>query len=508
MTGGAMAGGAGGPGGGAVAGRAGGSGDGEPDREQLLAHDIRSAMSDVIGGLRLVDRATLPAAALPQVDRAQAASELLARLVEELVGGAPRDAAGGNGGGGNLNLARFLDDELRRWHGAAAGTGARVRLDRAADVPEIVRIDLLHLRRVVANLMSNALRHAGGGRITLGARLEPDGALEICVCDDGPGFPADRLPDLGGGGARRVGGGSGMGLRIAAYHAEAIGGTIRARNRHRGGACVHLSVPRAVWRREAEAEAGLPDLAGVRVLVADDSATNRLLVERMLARLGAEVECAVDGIEALNWLARERFDLALLDLEMPSLGGLDVIRAERLRQARGIAPPMPMVAMTAYVLRDNRDAILEAGADGILAKPLGGIETFARSVRHYLDGAPDPAAWTPEAAPALSVATLTALMAAAGPDHERLLLDRLRDDLAMVAEALSRGAAAGDLEAVTAQTHVLLSLSGAIGALPTQEAARDLHRRLRAGEAAAVPDAARLCLDRLAALRRELAGAT
>ena len=88
------------------------SGLGAPDGMQLLAHDIRSAVSDVIGGVRLMDRDTLPDDALQQLDRVQAASELLARLVEELLGGTPRDTVGLVG---NLNLNRFLDDEVRRW---------------------------------------------------------------------------------------------------------------------------------------------------------------------------------------------------------------------------------------------------------------------------------------------------------------------------------------------------------------------------------------------------------
>lgn len=475
-----------------------------PDRRELLAHDIRSAMSDVIGGIRLVDRERLPDAALEQIDRAQAAAELLARLVEELLADAPREPAGAVG---NLNLARFLDDELRRWHGVARASGGRVTLDRAADVPQIVRLDLLHLRRVVANLMGNAVRHAPGTHVTLAAALTPAGALEIAVRDDGPGFPEAILPDLFKPSVRAAGGapGTGMGLHIADFHASEIGGTLVARNRPEGGAEVALALPPSVWQRESEPAGGLPDLSGARILVADDSAVNRTLVEGMLNRLGAVCETAADGIEALNWLARERFDLALVDIEMPVLGGLDVLRAERLRQARGIAPPTAMVAMTAYAQGDNRDAIADAGADGVIAKPLTGIGPFGRAVAGYLSQAPDRAAWRPDAAPALSGVMLTELLAAAGPHYEAQLLDRLRADLAAAETGLAAAAEAADRSAMAAQTHVLLSLAGAVGALPTQEAARHLDRLLReGGPAEAIIPAARLALTRLAALRRDL----
>ncbi|WP_179380317.1 response regulator [Jannaschia marina] len=480
--------------------------DPPPAAAQLLAHDIRSAVSDVIGGVRLMDRDALEPDLRRQLDRVQTAAELLARLVEELLHGTPRDTVGPIG---NLNLHRFCADELRRWHGAAEGTGIVVNLDRTADVPKIVQLPLLPLRRVVANMMSNALRHSGGTRVTLGSALQPDGTLRISVQDDGRGLPGRILRDGPPGPAEdetSPAPRNGMGLQIVAAHARGMGARCEFGTSPMGGAEVVLAIPRAVWSRleEPEADAALPDLSGHRILVADDSATNRLLVQGMLTQMGAECELAADGIEALNWLARERFDLALVDIEMPALGGLDVLRSERLRQARGVAPPTSMVAMTAYVLRDNRDAIVEAGADGILAKPLGRIEAFGAAIRHFLADAPDASSWVPEAAPPLSAATLVELMQAAGSEYEADLLARLSEDLADVEAAMTAALAVDDRDTLRAQTHVLLSLSSAVGALPTQQAARHLNQ-LAAEGAADLTEAAELCLARLAEMRVELA---
>ncbi len=477
-----------------------------PDPRQLLAHDIRAAVSDVIGGLRLLDRDSLPEEATAQIDRVRAASELLARLVEDLMDDAPRESMAAVG---NLNLRRFLDEELRRWHGAAQGTGTRVTLDRAADLPEIVRLDLLHLRRIVANVMANALRHGGEGRLVLGAELYRDRTLSICVTDDGPGFPEALLPHLFEPSVRGAPGGSGLGLHIARAHAVAMGGTLTAVNRAGGGARVTLTFPPSIWQRPvAPASPDLPDLAGRRVLIADDSATNRTLLQAMLERMGAECETARDGIEALNWLARERFDLALVDIEMPVLGGLEVLRAERLRQARGIALPMSMVAMTAYVLRDNSEAIMAAGADGILAKPLPPIGTFGRLVHKHLLAGPGADGWTPEEAPALSAITLSELLAAAGPDYRAQLLARLREDLAQAEADLGHAIDASDMEGAGGQAHVLLSLASNVGALPTLAAARRLVRAVAEGDAVAVRVDGSDLLARLAALRRELDATT
>ncbi|MEM8824910.1 MAG: ATP-binding protein [Pseudomonadota bacterium] len=479
----------------------------EPDEKALLAHDIRAAVADVIGGLRLMDTDHLPAAEREQMGRVQAASELLARLVEELlIDDVP--AEGLEPGGGNLNLRRFLEDELKRWRGVARPAGTVVRLDLHPDLPEVVRLNGLHLRRVVSNLMGNALRY-GGGEVTLAAKFGEANALIFCVSDDGPGFPPDLLDRLFQPSTKgQSSPGTGMGLHIASAHAEGLGGHLTAENLPGRGARVMLIVPERVWRPEKPpGQNGLPDLTGRRVLVADDSPTNQLLVRSILAQLGAECEVASDGVEALNWLSRERFDAALIDVEMPVLGGLDVIRQERLRQVRGLAPPMAILAMTAYVARDNRAALREAGADDILAKPLPEIEVFGRLLQQHLDDVPDPNCWRPDMAPVLNLAVLTELLQSVGPEGSGALLDRIRADLAQVEARLTAALAGGDLPSVRAETHILLSLAGAVAALPTQDSAQRLNRLAQEGNMEAVSIAGKVCLGRLGALRHELAAA-
>nr|WP_275297026.1 hybrid sensor histidine kinase/response regulator [Jannaschia sp. Os4] len=397
---------------------------------------------------------------------------------------------------GNLNLPRFLADELRRWRGHAAPDGTRVALDRGDGLPEVVRLDQLHLRRVVANLMANALRHAPGGAVDLAARLE-DADLVIEARDDGPGF-GDAGPEAAFAPAVSGAGSTGMGLHIARAHAERLGGRLTARNRPGGGAAVTLRLPEEAWRRDAPE--GLPDLSGLRVLVADDSATTQALLRAMLSRMGAECETAADGIEALNWLARERFDLAVVDLEMPSLGGIEVIRSERLRQARGIAPPTPILAMTAYVLHDDRDAIIEAGAEDILPKPLGTVEEVGAILARHL-AARTPSHWSPEAAPPVSAALLAELLAATDEADRAAFLAGLKADFAAVEARMSRAVEAEDPDALAAEAHALLSLAGVVGALPVQSRARALLTADGPDEAARIaPDV----LARLADLRRML----
>ncbi|CUH29252.1 Aerobic respiration control sensor protein ArcB [Jannaschia seosinensis] len=472
------------------------------DGHRHLAHDIRSALSDVSGGLRLIGREDLPGRARMQLDRAMAASDLLIELIGELLQDTARaperpDEA--------LDLRVFLQDEARRWRGAAADAGIGVDLHCPSDLPRTARLDLLQLRRILANLMSNAVCHSGGSSVVLAAEVHGDGTLAFCVTDDGGGFPPELLAqtrDLFAG--RGEGGADGLGLHIAAAHARAMGAALLVENLRETeggqGARVTLTVPRSVWDGEA-ALREVPSLTGSRILVAEDSDTVRTLIEAILRGFGAECRMARDGIEALNWLARERFDLALIDVEMPTLGGLEVLRAERLRQARGVAPPTALVALTAHALRDCRDEITEAGAEGILTKPIGNANEFGKAVRHYLDAAPDSEAWRPEAAPALSAVTLSDLMATAGPETGADLLSGIRSDLADVTQRMQAAVAKAEPAAIRNEAHVLLSLAAAIGALPTQEAARRVNVMPPDAPDEAIVEAAQKCLERLETLR-------
>ncbi|UWQ20177.1 hybrid sensor histidine kinase/response regulator [Jannaschia sp. W003] len=484
---------------------------GEPEHSErvdpvaLLAHDLRAATADVVGGLRLLEGEALTPDAHAQVERVRASTELLARLVEELLG--ERGGAGGAARGDAVaDLARILEDELRRWRGAGAPQGVAVTLTREALLPALLAVEPLALRRIIANAMGNALRHARAA-VELRAAPGEGGTVVIEVLDDGPGFPADVLDDPFR--AARPGAGSvgtGLGLHIAADHAEWIGGRLEIRNRSGGGGAVALTLPAALALAPVS-EAAPADLTGWRILVADDSATVQSLVAGMLGQLGATSERAGDGVAALNWLARERFDLALIDVEMPVLGGREVIRAERLRQARGVAPPTPLVALTGHASPAMREALLEDGAEGMLPKPLPEIDVFGRMLAGIVEAAGGRLDWQPDAAPPLSAATLASLMMAAGPDHVGEVLARLRGDLADTEAALDAALRASDRQGVRFQTHVLLSLAGAIGALPTQSVARRLNALAHDGPDEAVRITGRICLSRLGELRTELEGA-
>lgn len=527
-------------------------------RLALVSHDIRSALSDVVGGLDLVETSGLDPDSRLQLERARAAGETLARLVEEAVaaltdGAVPAGLGRVGRAPDTVVLSDLVRDLERRWSGHAAANGLVLRVDMAADVPPATSIASGPIERLLSNLLDNALKYAERGAIVLSIDLDAEGALRFAVQDEGPGFSDTslaRLFGLGGRPPESAQPGTGMGLHIAKSLADQMGGRIEVGNRRTatdrvssrvaaadggspdgappdadkaGGACVTFVLPAGRWQPDG-LETGddtsvLPELTGRHVLVADDSGVNQAVLARMLGRLGAHVETVDDGEAALRALRRGGYDLAILDIHMPHRSGLEVIAETRRLPAP--CGRVPILAATAYVLQCQREAIYAAGADGLIAKPVVSPVALGEAIARL---GHETRAWHP-APPATDAAPHTApdgtqstqessaaprlghLLALAGPDEADELIDRLSADLERSAETLAEATDRGDSCGVRAATHILISLTGAVGAFR-------LQREMEAANAAAhredwtdIRTRVDAVAASLAALRREVAAA-
>ena len=456
----------------------------EPGRVSLLGHDLRAAMSDVIGGLRLIDERAIDDKARLQLQRVRASSEALARLIEEELIPLQGDVGFDERSSGNVQVARMLHDLQVRWEGRAQEKGLGWRMVVAPDLPRVISVDRLALERVASNILSNALKFTDHGEVRVLIDMHGQGLLRLRVEDDGPGFSASALQGLFQIGVRPDGRGKpgqGFGLRISRDMMMRLGGTIEVTNRPEGGALITVLVPCTAWTPPAigqDSEPGLPDLSQIRVLVADDSLTNQAVVGNMLAAMGAEYETASDGVEVMNWLDRERFDILLLDIEMPRMSGFDVLR--EVRRPHHPLVNLPILAISAYVLRANREAIYLAGANGIVAKPVMDIQTFGLSLRRLLGRSAAAIAVSktgpmPQTGFTLNEARFRSLMQISGPIGALELLRRLTNDLQQVERGVISALADENLAELRAQTHILVSVAGAVGAEDLQAMAQTLN---------------------------------
>ncbi len=476
----------------------------------LLSHDLRSALADILGGVRLIDRGRLDDATRAQIDRIEAAGQVLVGLLDAEPTGGALDGMSATRPPTALELNGFLDLIRKRWSARASEKGLVFSISKAEHLPRIVTLDRVTLERVIGNLISNAVKFTDQGKVVLKVSLENDASLCFRVCDDGPGMSPQALEHLfryaaRPGGTRKPG--SGLGLYIAKALASQIGGKLEIANRAEGGAEAIFRIPATVWaasNSEFPVVESPPDLTGLRILVAEDNLTNQMVVAHMIEAMGADFALAADGREALALARAGHFDLALLDIEMPRMNGLELIHALRA------APPplcdMPLVALTAYVMREHRDRIHAAGADGIISKPILSLSAFGNEIRRHLgrnraSAAPGPTTGADRTDGLVDRMVYDRLIDTIGPGARGELLDKLRIDATAVARGLRRGLNAGDMAIIREHTHVLISVAGAIGARRLQDAAQRLNAAARRKASDEVADLCTTCLEGLDALQ-------
>jgi PAS domain S-box-containing protein len=286
------------------------------------------------------------------------------------------------------------------------------------DVPRLLRGDAQHLRQILANLVGNAVKFTDRGSVTLRVSLEsgvenqsgvgsresgvenqelelpltpdsrlptPDSRLKFEVIDTGPGIAPDAqerifeaFTQVDGSITRRHGG-TGLGLAIVRQLARHMGGEAGVESAPGRGSVFRVVLPfRAMEMPLAPSppatapvvEVNAAATSGLHVLVVEDNVSNRLLLQRMLERVGASVELVADGQAALARLETERYDLVLMDCQMPVLDGYAATRAWRAREQTLGRPRLPVVAITANAMASDREQCLAAGMDDFAPKPL------------------------------------------------------------------------------------------------------------------------------------------
>jgi CheY-like chemotaxis protein len=272
---------------------------------------------------------------------------------------------------------------------APLATVKGVRLDvDTATADGIYRGDPTRVRQIVSNLISNALKFTETGTVSLSATYGEEG-LRLSVADTGIGIPADKLDQLfsrffqADQSMTRRFGGTGLGLAICRDLASLMGGDIQVRSEFGAGSTftAHLPLPRigdapTLAQDETSPEDGLD--AGLRVLAAEDNATNQMVLRAMLDSFGLCVTIVDNGAEAVEAWERSAWDLIIMDVQMPVMDGPEATRAIRAREAAEGRARTPIIALTADTMSHQIKLHLDAGMDLHVAKPVEASDLFRK----------------------------------------------------------------------------------------------------------------------------------
>lgn len=429
----------------------------------LLAHDVFASLAELYAGLSGAgDNREDANARLRHI--AHHLGALIDETAQMILGPHARPAPPPPTG---VSLKREIVRLGAIWQDRFAAHGRGLRLTGLDALPAQAALDLLSLERTLTNLLSNALRH-GAGDATLSVTRDPS-QMTFTLTDNGAGYPEALLalsqnPEHPP--APQV---TGSGLRAACQSVLRLGGRMRLSNLATGGARTIVSIPAPTPIAQApHTTMPDPDLVGKRVLLIEDQASLRHHAAHLLSDLGLVVETASNGARARAHVATERFDLILLDLEMPDTSGVGMV-AE-------MAASAPVVVLTAHRDPSIIGAALAEGASEVATKPMSARAGLRVTLRRALS-LPDAVLPLPaSAAPPMS--PLAAATDGLSTDAQVAYLRQVHADLGTHLAAAD-AALNAPLNAVAAQdlaraAHALASLLAACGNETGRRTALDL----------------------------------
>lgn len=299
-----------------------------------------------------------------------------------------------------IDFIGFLADLENLGGLLAQPKGLQLVVEQHPPLPQRVITDGTRLRQILWNLLSNALKFTHKGNIVVRVWHYSGDQLRFDVEDSGMGIPEDELEkifamyyqvkDKHGG---KPATGTGIGLAVSKRLVQNMGGDIHVTSTQGKGSCFTLTVTAPAL--EDEVIVGVEDelpLPALNVLLVEDIELNVVVARSVLEKLGSSVEVAMTGQEALTMFDPDKFDLVLLDIQLPDMTGLDVARELRKKYAGQNVPPL--IALTANVLRDKKE-YLDAGMDDVLSKPLA-VPALTAVIKQYWDYQDEPEQATPD----------------------------------------------------------------------------------------------------------------